>query len=541
MKKLNYKDIFENVKKVYIGLELRQKIVLTALFLLTVSVFIWLVSWSTKVEYNLLFGNMDPKEAAKVIESLRDQNINYRLDNNGRNIYIPANLLYETRIDLSTQGVGAGSSIGFEVFDRSAMGMTQFVQNINYKRAMEGELRRTIESINNVETARVHLVFPEDKLFKEDQKDATASVVLNLNRSLSQRQIEGIQNLVASAVEGLEVFNVTISDQNANLLTEHFPDNLSGLSNFQLRLQNQVENSLTTKIQSMLNNILGSGNSVTRVSAELNFDQIAVTSETFDPESRVIRSEEIQSSSTAETTTDENLERTGTITSDTENLITNYEISRTVQNITNQVGNIRRLSVAVNVNHRTDLREENGVLIREFVERTPEEIEQIELLVQNAVGFNTDRGDAIVVNSIRFDDSDLEYHRRQQESDLRRKEMIDLIEKGGILVILLVLAFVLFVQFKKIFASFKPEVPEVLGPSLKKDDLAEEGFYAEGEEGMPMGEGKISYKFRPMKDIEIEQTESLALQESVKKFIVDNPENAVKLIRSWMMEHKKEN
>ncbi len=529
------KDIFTNyiekLKEIYGRLEVRQKIVLSALLIVTIAAFVWLISWSSREEYGLLFGKMDPTEAAKVIEKLDEMKEKYKLANNGTSILISAEKVYETRIKLSTDGIGIKQGTGFEIFDKTTLGMTEKVQSINFQRAMEGELQRTIETITNIDYVRIHLVFPEDKLFKEDQQEPSAAVLVKLRQKLKPRQIEGISNLIASAVEGLEPSNVNIVDQDGNVLSEHEDTSSTGLSNTQIKMQRELENSLAKKAQSMLNSILGNGNSVVRISAELNFDSMETTLDKFDPENRVVRSEEIESSSS------DNL--VDSINTSTEHLITNYEINHTIQHIKSQIGDIKRLTVSVNVNYKLNVTEEDGETIKEYIERTPEEILQIQNLVSNAVGLTADRGDQIVVTSMRVDDSEIELYKQQQADEIKRKQLVDMVEKGAVLLVLLVLMFTLTSQFKKIFAKPEEEPePELIRPILAEGEAEEEGFYEEGEEGMPMGEGKITYAFKPMKDIEIEQTESLILREAVQKFILENPETASKLLKSWMLDRK---
>ncbi len=523
-------DFRKKASEIYLRLETRQKIVLGSLFILTIVAFVWLISWSTKVEYGLLFGSMDPKEAAKTIEKLDELKIEYRISDGGGTILIPRDQVYETRIKLASEGILTQGGTGYEIFDKTNLGVTEKVQNINFQRAIEGELQRTIRAINGIEFVRVHLVFPEERLFKEDQKEPSASVFLRVKQKLNASQISGISNLIASAVEGLEINRVSITDQDGHELTEHYDDSVAGLSNYQMTLQRKVEDYLKRKIQAQLNNILEPGNSDVRVSADLNFDTIETTTEKYDPESRVARSEEIE--------TTQNADRADSTSAASEHLISNYEINRTVQHITNQVGNIKRLSVSVVVNHAASVEQIDGQIKRDYTARTPDELSKIESLVRSAVGFDATRGDQIVVSNMRFDDAQQEFERMKREEDIRRQELLDMVEKGVVLLILVILLLALFSQFRKIFARPADEAEESLAlrPAMIAGEAEREGFYPEGEEGMPMGEGRIAYSFKPMKDIEIEQTEDQLLQDAVKKFIIDNPEIAVKLIKSWLIE-----
>ncbi|MDD3051491.1 MAG: flagellar basal-body MS-ring/collar protein FliF [Candidatus Cloacimonetes bacterium] len=528
-----FKVTWKKIQDIYKRLETRQKIVLASLLIMTISTLFWLLSWSSQEEYGLLFGNMDAKEAQKAIDKLDELSIKYKLENGGRSISIPEKDVYRTRIALTSEGIGSSAGVGFELFDKSTLGMTEFIQNINLQRAMEGELRRTIEAIEGIDYARIHLVFPEDKLFKEDQIEASASIMLVVKNKLKEKQIQGIANFVASAVEGLTQENVSIIDQQGNVLTDNYDDSLSGLSNHQLKLQHQVEQTLTNKVQAMLNQTYGARNSVVTVSAELNFENVQTTLEKFDPQSKVVRSEEIETSSSTNETDD--------ISSSDEHLITNYEINKTVQQITNQVGNIKRLTVSVIVNYKKEITNTAEGIVENYIPRSDEEIGQIEATVRNAVGYNDERNDQIVVSNVLFEETMEETKTRlEQEAVSKRKQLLDMVEKGGVLLVLLILVFVLMSQFRKIFVTDKTEEEEFapIRPMLAQGTPESEGFYQEGEEGLPMGEGKISFAFSPMKDIEIKQTQDVAMQELVKKFIIENPDIAVKLVKTWIAEKR---
>jgi len=527
---------------VYAHLDARQKIVLGALILMTIAAFIFLVHISTRTEYELLFGNMEPEQANDAIKKLDELSVPYRLENGGAAIYVPQDKVYETRIRLSGEGVVPQSGHGFEVFDKTSLGMTERITDIKYQQALAGELERTILSIDKVKDARIQLVLPKERLFEEDQQEATASVFLRLDGRLKESQVQGIANLIAAAVEGLDAANVTIIDQNGTTLTESYDESLSGTWD-KLRYQRMVEEDRRQKVQSMLDNLLEPGNAVVRVTVELDFDKIDTTMETFNPESRTPRSEEYES-----TQSRENYQPVGqaerlsgsneNITSQTEHTITNYEIDHTIRTISNTPGAVKRLNVAVNVNQKVHYTEENGKTVEQYEERTPADLANIEALVRSAAGYDADRGDELVVTSFRFeDDRSREAARALQEeekTDVFWERMIRL----GILGVLLILVFVLLMQFRRVFAPPPEEelATVAVRPALAEGEPEREGFYAEGEEGLPMGEGKISYSFKPMKDIKIEQSEDQLLQEAVRKFIIANPDVAVRLIKSWLLE-----
>jgi flagellar M-ring protein FliF len=285
----------------------------------------------------------------------------------------------------------------------------------------------------------------------------------------------------------------------------------------------------------MLDQMLEPNTSIVRVSALLNFDKIESTLENFDPDTKVTRSEELESSSS---------QSPDNSTSQSEHSITNFEISKTVRHIQNQVGDVKRLTVSVSVDHRLQVSESGkaGLLSKakvteEYVARTPEEMQQIADLVRNAVGFSEDRGDQITVTNLRFDDSRQKEQERVEKEDTGHAELIKMVERVAVLFILFLLLLLLFAQFRRVFTRTEEErVEELIRPALAAGEAEREGFYPEGEEGMPMGEGKITYAFKPMKDIEIAQTDTHMMQESVRQFIIEHPDTAVRLIKSWLLE-----
>jgi flagellar M-ring protein FliF len=538
----NITHFWEKVKEVYHRMEFRQRLMIAILLAITFGVIIWLIAWSMRTEYGLLYGGLSPEDAQRTTNYLRERGIPYRLRDEGRRIDIPEGRIYETRINMIANEVNIGvkhSGVGFEIFDRTSLGVTEFVQrNVHYVRAKQGELERTIMAITGVELARVHLQFPPERLFRDDQRDPSASVMLKLTRRLDQRNIDGIINIIASS-EGIDVNRITLTDQNGFILSNNAEDPIVGLSNFQLNIQNTRESSLAMSAQSMLDQTLGSGNSVVRVTAELNWDHVERRSRTFIPEGQVVLSEEIQTASLT------NL--SDSLATINEHIITNYEISTTDEHRIAATGDIRRLSVAALINFKRTRRTEDGREIIEYVGHTEQEMASIEAVIRSAVGYNAERGDQIAVTNFYFDRSDMEDVRLEHERHERIKQYVAWAEKGAVLILLLVLVLILTSQFKKLFQIPEPEEDEELeeaedegmGPAFTETGgPEEEGFYPEGEEGMPMGEGKISFTFKPMKDIEIEQTEAMLLQETIQKFVIENPEVTVKLIKSWLMDEK---
>jgi flagellar M-ring protein FliF len=393
----------------------------------------------SRAGYSVLYSGLAPEEAGKVLEKLEQRNIPYRIGAGGGTIMVPTGKVHSARIELASDGLPGSGSIGFEIFDKTVFGMTEFLQKVNYRRALEGELSQTIMQMEEVEGVRVHIVVPENALFKEDQQPATASVVLRGNpaRALNQRKIEGIAYLVASSVEGLEPDRVTIIDSRGTLLSRGFPDG-RGQASDGLELKQKVETYLENKAQTLLDGVLGPGTSVIRISAILNMERIERNVESFDPETAVIRSEERI----------ENAGGDGQSRSETS--VTNYEFDRSVESIAAEVGNIERLSVAVMVDGRYETATgRDGKVTRTFIPREDEEIATLAGIVKSAVGFDQERKDYFEIASIAFDRSFLEDQERGMEKMLRMQFYMSLARKGAYLAGLILALVVLMKLVKK--------------------------------------------------------------------------------------------
>lgn len=402
--------IFDQVKSVWQRLRMPQRLAIIGAVVVAIGIVITLIATTSSPTMHVLFSDLDPKDAAAIVEKLKEQNIPYELSDGGTAIRVPQSQVYELRLALAREGLPAGSTVGYEIFDRTNLGMSDFVQKLNHKRALEGELQKTIASFDEVQKVRVMIVLPEKALFEKDQKKPTASVLLHLKngRSLSKLNIEGIQNLVASSVEGLSPADVTVVDQHGQILSQAPRDNstLAGLTATQYEQQQKVESYLTSRVQSLLDGVLGPGNSAVRVSVELDFTQREQTRENFDPDGQVVRSEErIAEARRSQDSLDYpavNSESNAT------KVRTNYEISRTVERIVGGVGTIKRISASVLVNGITKIVEQDGKKVAQYTPRSSEELQKLTQIVRNAIGYDPERNDQVSVVNLPFDTTLLE-------------------------------------------------------------------------------------------------------------------------------------
>ena len=392
---------------------------LAAVTLLTLGLFAAIILQARKADHQLLYGNLAEADGAAMIEWLKAENIPYRLEANGRSLLVPAANVHEIRLALASAGLPQGGGVGFEIFDKQSFALTDFVQKVNYSRALQGELARTIASLGPVETARVHLALPEKRLFKDHQQPATASVIIKLvaGKRLGEAQIDGIIHLVSSSIEGLAPDHVTVIDQNGTVLSRRGEQGLNGdLSPDMLAFQQMVEQRLEERAQALLDRSLGARNAMVRVTAALDFARTEKTEETFDPEEPVIRSEQVsEERSGAEMSggipgVQSNLEgnsvqaAAATPPTSRSQRTTNYEISKVVSRTTSPVGAVSRLSVSVLVADRVVPGKDGGRAATE--PRTAEEIKALEAVVASALGIDPKRGDTIEVTSMPFIESE---------------------------------------------------------------------------------------------------------------------------------------
>lgn len=395
-----------------------RKIALSALAVISLALFALLIIQARVADYQLLYANLSEADAGQVVNWLKAQKVPFQLKNNGRNIWISADRIYETRLDLAANGLPSGGGVGFEVFDKQSFALTDYVQKVNYTRALQGELARTITSLDPVESTRVHLALPEKRLFKNQQKDPTASVIITLasGRKLEPDQVQGIIHLVAGSVTGLTPENVKVIDSSGMVLEgEKKKDKENLLSVDMLSFQQDVEQRMEIRAQDLLDTVMGKNKAMVRVTAELDFAKVEKTQELFDAEEPVIRSEQVNQESSGTQTSggipgvQSNLQgNTAGFTnnsppSNKSSRITNYEISKTINRIVNPIGTIKSLSVSILVADRTIVDEETKE--SKSIPLSDDELESIRRMVSSALGIVPERGDQINVVSMPFSET----------------------------------------------------------------------------------------------------------------------------------------
>lgn len=413
-----------------------------------VAIVIALFLWLRSPDYRVLYSNLSDKDGGDIVTQLTQLNIPFRFAENGSAIMIPAEQVHETRLRLAQQGLPKGGAAGFELLDKEKFGISQFSEQVNYQRALEGELSRTIESLGPVQNARVHLALPKPSLFVREQKSPSASVTVGLlqGRSLDEGQINAIVHMVSSSVAGLPPGNVTIVDQTGRLLTQADATGRD-LNTSQLKYIQEVENRFQHRIEAILTPVVGRGNVHAQVTAQVDFSRREETAEEYKPNQppnqAAVRSKQLSESeqsggslvggvpgalsnqpspppsapidkpNTKESNkNDKSDKKTSSAGNNNERMVnnnrnnrrdetTNYEVDRTIRHVQQQAGGVERLSVAVVVNYVT-VDGKNGP---ETQALTPEQLAKIEALTREAMGFSKERGDSLNVVNTPFTES----------------------------------------------------------------------------------------------------------------------------------------
>lgn len=430
------RDLWNKVQIRWTALDGRQRMLLgsvVGIVLLSTTLTLLLANHK---KYTVLYTSLDTVMANEIIGRLDESRTPYKLENGGRSILVPVDQVHALRLELAADDGVFMKSKGYEVFDQSKFGMTGFMQQLNYQRALEGELARTISELEEVRAVRVHLVLPSKTMFTEETSGASASVMMRFNpgMQLTPRQVTGISRLVAGSVEHLDIAGVTIVDYHGNLLSTQDKEDGGEMSGTQLEVVHSVEESIRRKAQTLLDRVLGPGESVVRVSTEIDFETIERDVESYDPDNSAVRSEEISEELLSE---DQEIR----------NSVTNYEVNRTVERVRKRPGGIKRLTLSVTVGGTYVDGGEEGAKV--FVPMPDTELNQLGSLVKSAVGFDEGRGDQFHIASVEWNREYIE----AQKSELQKAEWGALIMQGLKYLGWVLAALIFFLIWKKTLNS----------------------------------------------------------------------------------------
>ncbi len=526
--------------------------IMAGVFLGLILFFVFISLRITVPDMKLLYADLSTVDAASVAAKLESSGVPYDVSPDGAKIFTPEDQVGRARMLLAEAGLPNGGNMGYELFDEdSGFGTTNFVQNINQVRALEGEIARTIMSVENIRSARVHIVLPQRELFSREQRTASASIFLGIRPGvqIEREKILAIQSLVASSVPDLKPGQVSIIDSNGNLLASMEDQGVDMMAAKAEEMRLNYERRLIEKIEDQVNRIVGYGKVRATVTAEMNFDRISMNEELYDPAGQVVRSTQV--------TEENSLERDGASPEDVsvgnnlpgiggdllsenqpsaeDNRVeetTNYEISKTIRNTVREVGEIKKLSVAVLVDGRY-VRDEDGNKV--YTPRPQQELDQISALVRTAVGFNDTRGDQIEVVNLPFAqvDTNEEFIDAGQLLGFDKNKILDVAEIMTVaIMIILVILLVLQPMVNKLLDTVPTSAP--LQDSLETELLASSpmnpaltGPAGDADEEDEEDESLIN----------IHGVEGKVRASSIKKVeeIVENyPNETLSVIRSWM-------
>ncbi|HEY8616976.1 flagellar basal-body MS-ring/collar protein FliF [Phenylobacterium sp.] len=501
----------------------------------------------------LLYSNLDLKEAGSITAALDQAGVKYEVKGDGSTILVPRDEVASTRLMLSSKGLPTAGSVGYEIFDEAnALGQTDFVQQLNRQRALEGELARTIRSLDGITSARVHLVLPKRQLFEDEAEQPSAAVNIAVGgREPSAEQVRAIQNLVAGAVPNLKPDRVTVVDQHAKTLS----GGDTGMAAEADGRKTEVEQRIAKQVKQLVEGVVGAGKARVNVTADLELARVTVQQETFDPDGQVIRSE----STTDENARENEPETNGEVSaaanipgagangsgmnssaSGRQESTTNYEISKTVRTEVQEPGQVKRLSVAVAVDGATAAGQ-NG-RPGAYTPRTAEEMQRIEQLVRTAVGFNQERGDQVSVINVRFpaDENPSGVESANPLMGFDKNDIMRGAELGVLAIVaLLMMMFIVRPLMRGAIGggSAGGRMPALTGPNVTQITTTADGqamqIGADGQMMMLPPPGELDQK------IDMARIEGQVKASSIKRvseFVEKHPEESVSILRGWLHE-----
>ena len=538
------KRIFEQIGKFLKSQSSGRLIAAGSVGLSIVGALIFLFIWAGETTYTPLMSNLNPDDAANIIRVLRDKKIPFKVDPSGKNISIPPESVHQLRLELATQGLPQSSVVGYEVFDKQSLGTTSFVQKVNQKRALEGELMRTINTIRGVRRSRVHLAMPQKSTFVEDQKKSTASVVVDLDPGvvLTEKQVFGIGTLVARAVEGMDPTDVVVVDSNGKTLSKNVSDSLAATTTTQLEFQQKLEGDLEKRVESILGRVVGEGHVSAKISAELDFSQVAETQTTYDADGAAIHSVERRNDSI-------NMTRPGVsgpagatanlpgqppagsseIKSDTNktNEVVNYNVPQTVRRVSRPSGTIKRLSVAVLVDGKQVRTAGKDGVVQSKSEAWPaEKLKEFETIVASSLGIDRKRGDVLEIKNMEFTREDFDEAQRII-AEKERKSYLQSMLIWSVVGLLIGLFFFFVVKpfIRWITENTVESVDAYLPQTIEELEKLQKNSALPGlEEAVPV----LPEKMDP------EKVEGEMIKEKIITLIDANPHKAALILKDWL-------
>lgn len=539
------KRIFAQTSEFFKTMTPGKRLAFGATALMVLSGTVALFFWAGEKTYKPLMTNLNPEDATNVMRILREKRIPFNVDPTGRNIEVPPESLYDLRLELATAGFPQSSVVGYEIFDKQTLGTTSIVQKVNQKRALEGELMRTINSIKGIKRSRVHLVMPDKSTFVEDQKKASASVVVDLEPGtmLNEKQVMGITTLVSRAVEGMDQNDVVIVDSLGKQLSKNSRDGLIGLSASQMEYQRKVEEDIEKRIEAMLSRVVGEGHVVARVNADMDFSRVDETQTLYDQDGATVRavtknSEQMEGvrpgpqgvpGAASNTPGQPEPAQNRQIRNNTQkvNEVTNFAIPETVRRTSRAPGALNRLSVAVVLDgKRVTTTGSDGKIESKVEAWSAEKLKEFEALVISAAGIQAKRGDTLEIKNMEFQQQDFTDAQRMLEESERRSYIHNLIVYGVIgMIVFLFFLFVVRPFIRWVTDNTSDGVETFLPQTIEELEKLQKNSALPGlEDVIPT----IPEQLTP------EKVEGDMIREKILGLIEKNPNKASMIVRDWM-------
>lgn len=501
--------------------------------------------WVGEKTYQTLGTNLAAEDATAIMRVLRDKKIPFRVENDGKTIKLPPEAVYDLRLELATMGLPQAGVVGYEVFDKQSFGQTSFVQKINQKRALEGELMRTINNLKGVKRSRVHLALPNKSTFIEDQKRPTASIVIDLEpgMQLLDKQVTGISHMVASAIEGMELGDVTIVDGNGKMLSKNTSDPLALQTATMIDFQKKMEEEYEKRVQDILTRVVGEGKVVAKVALDLDFTQSSETQTQYDAEGSAVKSQQKENhvmdgsrpvptgAPGAAANTPGQAAANPEVRSNTQKAYetTNYAVPEKVTRSTRPVGAIKKMSVAVLVDGLYKADPAKPEQPAAFQKWTDDKLGEFKAIVASSVGLDLKRGDSIEVKNMEFRREDLESADAAIAAYERRKMMNHLIQYAVIGASIALFFFFVVRPFMKWLTDNTVENMESFLPRTIEELEKMQGEELEQvEEAIPVIVDKV----------DPEKVEGEMIKEKVVTLIEGNPHKAAMILHEWVHKPK---
>ncbi len=511
----------ENLKNLWNNLNKKAKIIIGVSVAIIFLLMIFLIIWGRSVNYEVLFSNLTSEDAEAIVDELEQRGVSYKLEDRGNTIKVPASQVHRVRLSMAGEGLPSQGMVGFEIFDQSQFGTTDFEREVNYYRALSGELSRSIQSMSPIEFAKVQITAPKDSLFIDEEEPAKASVLIDLKHgvSLDDKQVKAICNLVGSSVQKLNPEQITIVDSQGNHLSASLFEEDTGLTSAgdRYEIERNFERQLKTDIENLLNKVVGRGNFSVQVQAELNFDSREMESKTYLPvidDEGIVRSQEIIDESYISSDgeiggvpgTFSNIpqyqeQEEDSIFSEYEktDTITNYELNEKIERAVYSPGDLMNLSVSVIVN---DGFEENFLL-------------ELEDSIKAAIGYSEDRNDTVNITSLPFDRSvEREIQEARAAAAARETQKRNLY--GTLLGLILIILFISLLVMKR-----------------RREKAVETGKKVD----IQPGEEEIEQAYsEAASELSEEEKRRKHLREEIEDVVHEQPENVAEILKSWLIE-----